>query len=372
MEILSVSVVVFTIMAGFSILFPILPFWASNLGASPFEIGLMFSAYPLAQFLSSRFWGRLSDKFGYKVGIAIGSLGFSITSLLIPLHPSPIYIIAIRFLGGLISSAALPSSSAYIGAISSERNYAKNFGIYGASLGLGIVVGPFIGGIASKFSLSLPFIVSGLLGLLAFLFTMAFVRNVKGRFQEGKLRAKLPKDKTILVILSFLGMLVMVNFEAILALFIKDKFALGSAEVGYLLGISGLIGAVFQASASRVINLLGYWRVIAISLFGSAIISLIVPFSPNFPFLSLLVVILVSLSGLSQPAILSLLSRGVENRGEVMGAYQSATSFGRIIGPAMAGFLYSVNFKFPFLFASFVSLLSLLLWFKFKNLYTPV
>jgi len=121
-----------------------------------------------------------------------------------------------------------------------------------------------------------------------------------------------------------------------------------------------------------VINLLGYWRVIAISLFGSALISLIVPFSPNFPFLSLLVVILASLSGLSQPAILSLLSMGVENRGEVMGAYQSATSFGRIIGPAMGGFLYSVNFKFPFLFASFVSILSLLLWFKFKNLYTPV
>jgi len=236
---------------------------------------------------------------------------------------------------------------------------------------LGIVVGPFIGGIASKFSLSLPFLFSGILGFLAFLFTLAFVRNVKGRFQEGTLRAKLPKDKTILVILSFLGMLVMANFEAILALFIKDRFALGSAEVGYLLGISGLIGAVFQASASRVINLLGYWRVIAISLFGSAIISLIVPFSPNFSFLSLLV-ILVSLSGLSQPAILSLLSMGVENRGEVMGAYQSATSFGRIIGPVMAGFLYSVNFKLPFLFASFVSLLSLLLWFKFKNLYTPV
>jgi Arabinose efflux permease len=371
MEVLSVSVVVFTIMAGFSILFPILPFWASNLGASPFEIGLMFSAYPLAQFLSSRFWGRLSDKFGYKVGIAIGSLGFSITSLLIPLYPSPIYIIAIRFLGGLISSAALPSSSAYIGAISSERTYAKNFGIYGASLGLGIVVGPFIGGIASKFSLSLPFLFSGILGFLAFLFTLAFVRNVKGRFQEGTLRAKLPKDKTILVILSFLGMLVMANFEAILALFVKDRFALGSAEVGYLLGISGLIGAVFQASASMVINLLGYWRVIAISLFGSALISLIVPFSPNFSFLSLLV-ILVSLSGLSQPAILSLLSMGVENRGEVMGAYQSATSFGRIIGPVMAGFLYSVNFKLPFLFASFVSLLSLLIWFKFKNLYTPV
>jgi len=239
-------------------------------------------------------------------------------------------------------------------------------------LGLGIVVGPFIGGITSKFSLSLPFLFSGILGFLAFLFTLAFVRNVKGRFQEGTLRAKLPKDKTILVILSFLGMLVMVNFEAVLALFIKDRFALGSVEVGYLLGISGLIGAVFQASASRVINLLGYWRVIAISLFGSALISLIVPFSPNFPFLSLLVVILVSLSGLSQPAILSLLSMGVENRGEVMGTYQSATSFGRIIGPAMGGFLYSVNFKFPFLFASFVSLLSLLLWFKFKNLYTPV
>jgi len=372
MGVFAVSLVVFTIMSGFSILFPILPFWALNSGASPFEIGIIFSAYPLAQFLSSRFWGSISDRFGYKLGIVIGSLGFAATHLLLPLYPSPIYIIAVRFLGGLISSAALPSSSAYIGAISSEGSYARNFGIYGASLGLGIVVGPFIGGITSKVSLILPFIVSSVLGFLAFLLSLIFVKNIKGGIPEGTLRAKLPKEKSVLIILSFLGMIVIVNFEAILALFIKDKFSLGSAEVGYLLGISGLVGAVFQANANMAINLLGYWRVIFFSLLGSAIISIMVPLSPSFLVLSFLIVILVSLSGISQPAILSLLSIGVRNRGEVMGVYQSATSLGRIIGPAMAGLLYSWNLNFPFLFAGFVSILSLLLWFKFRKLYTPV
>ena len=372
MEVLSVSLVVFTVMVGFSALFPILPFWASNFGASPLEIGLIFSAYPLAQFLSSRFWGKISDKFGYKFGMVLGSLGFALTHILLPLYPSPIYMIAVRFFGGLISSAALPSSSAYIGAISSERSYAKNFGIYGASLSLGIVLGPFIGGITSKISLSLPFIISGILGFLASLLSLVFIKNIRGGTLERAIRTKIPKDKTVLLILSFLVMLAIVNFEAILALLIKDRFSLGSAEVGYLLGISGLVGATFQANASKAIDFLGYWKVIFISLIGSAIISLMVPFSPNFFFLSFLVVALVSLFGVAQPAILSLLSKGAKNRGEVMGAYQSSTSLGRIVGPAIGGFLYSLNVSFPFAFASFVSVLSLLIWLKFKNLYTPI
>ncbi len=372
MEVFTVSLVVFTIMAGFSVLFPILPFWASNLGASSFEIGLMFSAYPLAQFLSSRFWGRLSDRFGYKVGISLGSLGFALTSLLLPLFPSPTYIIALRFIGGFVSSAALPSSSAYIGAISSERAYAKNFGIYGASLGLGIVVGPFIGAITSKFSLILPFIVSGLLGFLAFLLSLVIVKNIRGEIPKNPIRVKLPKDKAVIVFLSFMIMLVMVNFEAILALFVKDRFSLGSTEVGYLLGISGLFGAISQTISNRIINILGYWKVIFLSLMGSTLISLLVPFSPSFLFLSILVVIMVSLLGISQPAILSLLSMGIGNRGEIMGSYQSTSSLGRILGPAIAGTLYSISINFPFFFASLVSLIALLIWFKFRNIYTPV
>lgn len=369
MEIFTLALVVFTIMSGFSMLFPILPFWATNLGATPFEVGLVFSAYPLAQFIFAPIWGKISDKLGYKFGISIGALGFSLTSLLIPLYPSVIYLIIIRFLGGIISSAALPSTSAYIGAISHEGVATRNFGIYGAAISLGIVVGPFIGGFVSNYGIAIPFIISGILGLFGFFVSTLTLKNVKGNIPSGIKTEKLGTDKKVLVFLAFVVMVIMVNFEVILALLIKDKFSLGSREVGYLLGFSGLVGAVVQGNAGRITKLTGEWGAIFLGFMASAVISPLIPLAPNFIVLSFLVVLMVSFSGISQPSMLSLLSRGVGNRGEVMGAYQSASSLGRIIGPVVAGYLYSLGVKLPFVFASFLSLVFLIIWWRFKNLF---
>lgn len=369
MEIFIPAFVVFTIMSGFSILFPILPFWATNLGATPFEVGLVFSAYPLAQFIFAPIWGKISDNLGYKFGISFGALGFGITSFLIPLYPSVIYLIIIRFLGGIISSAALPSTGAYIGAISDKGTSTRNFGVYGAAISLGIVVGPFIGGFASNYGITLPFIISGVLGLFSSLISILAIKNIKGKIELNAKVKGLKIDKKILILLVFIIMVIMVNFEVILALLVKDKFALGSREVGYLLGFSGVVGALVQGNAGRITRLTGEWGAIFLGFVASGIISPLIPLSPSFKVLSILVVLMVSFSGISQPSILSLLSRGVENRGEVMGAYQSASSLGRIIGPSIAGYLYSINIKLPFLFASFLSILCLVLWWKVRNLY---
>ncbi len=361
--ILTVVVVVFIVMMGFSLLFPILPFWALNLGATPFQIGLIFAAYPVAQFVSAPLWGRFSDRFGYKWGITIGTLGFAITSFLIPLIPAVWYLILIRFLGGLISAAALPSSSAYIGAVSPPDKVTRNFGFYGAALGSGMVFGPFLGGLAANFGLLVPFFVSGAIALIAFTVALFTVRNVKAHLPRRRIGIlSLPADKRILVFMGFVGMLIMVNFEAILALLIKDRFGLGAREVGYLMGVAGLFGAAVQGNMGRISRVIHEKTAILIGLLVSTVISVLVPFSPSFYALGALVVILVIASGITQPSVLSLLSRGVKERGLVMGTYQSASSFGRIVGPPIAGYLYGLHYAAPFFWAAILSLSTAAFW----------
>ncbi len=362
-QVFAVSFVVFVIMAGFSILFPVLPFWATNIGASPFEVGIIFSMYPLAQIIASPVWGRLSDKYGYKMGIVIGGFGFAITSFLIPLYPSVIYLIIVRFLGGLISSAALPSSGAYIGAISGENTSTRNFGIYGASIGLGMVFGPFIGGLSSNFGIKTPFLVSGLMGLLATLIAIVVLGNASDgykRIPEGGI--KISPDKWVLIALGFVSMLIMVNFEVILALFIKDRFNLSAREVGYLMGFAGLVGAVVQGGAGRIVRYIRERTIISVFLLSVSLISLIVPYSSSFKALSLFVVLLTVFFSLSGPVILGLLSRGEEKHGTIMGIYQSSTSLGRILGSSLSGYLYSLGINLPFLFASALSFLAFVVW----------
>ena len=55
---------VFVDMMGFLMVMPVLPFYADRLGASPFVIGLMVSAFALAQLLVAPYWGKLSDRRG--------------------------------------------------------------------------------------------------------------------------------------------------------------------------------------------------------------------------------------------------------------------------------------------------------------------
>ncbi|NPB03180.1 MAG: MFS transporter [Thermotogae bacterium] len=361
--ILTVVVVVFILMMGFSLLFPILPFWALDIGATPFEIGLIFAAYPVAQFLSAPFWGRFGDRFGYKWGIILGTLGFAITSFLIPLLPYVWYLILIRFLGGLVSAAALPSSSAYIGAVSDPDKAIRNFGFYGAALGSGMVFGPFIGGLASNFGLLVPFILSGSIALIAFLVALVTVRNVKAYIPHRKVSIlTLPTAKRILVLIGFLGMLITVNFEAILALLVKDRFGLGAREVGYLMGVAGLFGAAVQGNMGKISRVIPEDKAIPIGFLTASFIALAVPWSPSFLILGSLVVVLVMASGIVQPSVLSLLSQGTERRGIVMGVYQSAASFGRIVGPPIAGFLYGLHFSAPFVWASLLSLGTAIFW----------
>src|SRR5512146_2784002 len=76
---------VFVDMMGFLMVLPVLPFYAKRLGASPFLIGLMVSAFALAQLLVSPFWGRLSDRRGRRptlmLGISIAVFAFLLLAL---------------------------------------------------------------------------------------------------------------------------------------------------------------------------------------------------------------------------------------------------------------------------------------------------
>jgi DHA1 family tetracycline resistance protein-like MFS transporter len=62
-------------MVGFGIVIPVLPFYASEFGAKPFEIGWLFGIYSLVQFIFSPFIGQISDRFGRRPVLILSTLG---------------------------------------------------------------------------------------------------------------------------------------------------------------------------------------------------------------------------------------------------------------------------------------------------------
>jgi MFS family permease len=58
------ALTIFIDFVGFGLILPLLPFWSERLGAGPVGVGLVLTAYALAQFLFTPLLGTLSDRYG--------------------------------------------------------------------------------------------------------------------------------------------------------------------------------------------------------------------------------------------------------------------------------------------------------------------
>src|SRR5690625_6563648 len=131
----------FFVMVGFGIIIPVLPFYAETLGASPAELGLLMAVYSLMQLLFAPMWGRISDRIGRKPVILTGIFGLAISFFFMALASKLWMLFAARIIGGFLSSANMPTVTAYVADITSEEDRGKGMGIIGAAEGLGFILG---------------------------------------------------------------------------------------------------------------------------------------------------------------------------------------------------------------------------------------
>ncbi|MCK5304220.1 MAG: MFS transporter, partial [Candidatus Heimdallarchaeota archaeon] len=137
---------VFIDLVGFGIIIPILPYWNEILGGTNFSYGAILSIYSLMQFVFAPIWGRISDKRGRRPIILIGIAGSIISFFLLAFTYTLAMLIIARALQGIFTSATLPTAQAFVSDTTTGEERAKGFGLIGAAFGLGLAVGPAIGG----------------------------------------------------------------------------------------------------------------------------------------------------------------------------------------------------------------------------------
>jgi len=136
--------------------------------------GWLMSAFPLAQFLCTPILGQLADRYGRKKVLAFSIGGTAISYALFALgiytKSIPLLFFA-RILDG-ISGGNISVAQAVIGDVSNAKNRAKNFGLVGVSIGIGFILGPFIGGklsdpaVISWFDAATPFWFAAFLSII--------------------------------------------------------------------------------------------------------------------------------------------------------------------------------------------------------------
>eukprot|EP01112_Ceratiomyxa_fruticulosa_P005793 TRINITY_DN16638_c0_g1_i1.p1 TRINITY_DN16638_c0_g1~~TRINITY_DN16638_c0_g1_i1.p1 ORF type:complete len:453 (-),score=53.47 TRINITY_DN16638_c0_g1_i1:285-1520(-) len=157
---------VFLDVLGFSIVLPLIPYYAKEFGSPPSIVGALLTSNALAQFFTAPFIGRLSDVYGRRPLLLICIAGTLLSFIVMVVAQSIEALFISRILDGLLGGN-ISLAQAYITDVTSEAERSKGFGLLGASFGLAFIFGPALGAvILTNFSTRVPPIVASVLCLL--------------------------------------------------------------------------------------------------------------------------------------------------------------------------------------------------------------
>ncbi len=371
-RLLTIFAIVFVDLLGFSLILPLLPYYAETYGATPIVIGLLVASYAAAQLIGAPILGRLSDRFGRRpvlllsvTGTMIGFLllGFApligqmLATLIAPQAANEL-IIGVFFLSRIIDGLTggnITVAQAYISDVTDEQNRAKGLGLIGAAFGLGFIVGPAVGGALSQWGYNIPAFVAAsisFLNLLAIFFFLpesltperraALAQNQRPPFTLKALVQALnrPKVGPLLSVRFFYG-LAFATFQSIFALY-AQSIGLSSQTTGYVLAYVGLLSVIVQGGLIGLLTrrfsenwliISGLW-IMTFSLLGWAFTSQL--------WLLLVIMIPLALSGgVLNTVIQSSLSKSVslEEVGGILGIATSVEAVTRVIAPSVGSIL---------------------------------
>jgi MFS transporter, DHA1 family, multidrug resistance protein len=340
-------------------------------------LGLLMAVYSFMQLLFAPVWGRVSDRIGRKPVIMIGIFGLSLSFFLTAFASQLWMLFAARIIGGMLSAANMPTAMAYVADITSAEDRGKGMGVIGAATGLGFIFGPAIGGVFSEGSLTTPFYLAGASSLITF-FIVLFVlkeslppevRNNRPTKESGSyFKEAFNGSGSILFFLQLFISLSLSGLEATYAYFAADKAGLGTADLGYIFMIMGLAQAMIQGGlVGRMTKKLGEGFVIQLGIIISAIGFGLILLTNSFITAAVYLTIFGIGNGLIRPSVSSLLTKTSETgHGSATGLLSSFDSLGRIIGPPLGGWLFSITIGLPYLSGIVLSIIALALYQAYK------
>ncbi len=359
-------------MLGFGIIIPIIPFYVERFGGGGIEMGMLMSVFSLMQFIFSPVWGSLSDRVGRKPVLLIGALGNAASMALMAFAHEYWLLFIARALGGVLSSATMPAAMAFISDSTDEKSRGGGMGIVGAAFGVGMVLGPGIGGTMSAISLQAPFFFASGVSLLAMLLLWIFLpeslhpdhRAGEGHRVRG-LDLKLMWRSLFgpigfLLILAFLHNFALTNFEGIFGLYAQLRYEFDPPTIGLIMTVVGLVSAVVQgALTGPATRRFGDANVIKASLLASVFGFLAMLAAPNLGWVLATSGFFVLSNSMLRPGVASLTSKRANiGQGAAMGLSNAFMALGRIVGPLWAGNALDLNLSFPFLTGATIMLIA--------------
>lgn len=326
--------------------------YGKHFGLSDFQTSFLFAIYSLSQFIAAPTIGKLSDRYGRKPLLIISLAGTVVANLIVGTASTALMLFVARFLDG-ITGGNISVAQAIITDISKPEERARAFGLFGASLGMGFVVGPLISYFTTRISLGAPFLASSILATIALILTIWLLPET--------LKEAAPKTDKIFdlglkrIISGFaipgVGALLMVTFLTgttfgiftfgFQAYYIK-VLAQDLPSFDLLFFSFGILGALMQTLGNKFLTKkLSATRIMLIGLFFRSACFALMPIVPNVVYFVVVSLIFSVFNSLLQPMISNLISLNTQpsEQGMTSGLNAAYLSISTGIGPVLSALL---------------------------------
>jgi multidrug resistance protein len=364
-------------MVGALMVIPLLPFYADDLGASKFMVGLLVSSFSAAQLLSAPLWGRVSDRYGRKPTLLIG-LGASVVAYVIFAFAHDFWMLLLSRIVQGAGGGTVGVIQAYVADAVAPKQRSKALGWLSASTNAGVVLGPVIGSAAARWGMAAPGLLAAGLSLINMYFASRFLTESHG--DEARKKAKSarspwqaamrvaahpgdPASRLIWIYAVAIG--AFYGVTAYLVFFLEEQFGVTESTVGFFFAYMGGLSVVIRIwLLGWVVDRIGEPRTVRLGAVLLALGLALTPFTTTLPVLAITVAFIPLGTAFSFPAVTALLSQviGDHERGVYMGVQQTYGGILRVIYPLYAGWAWEQfgGAKVPFLTSAAFVLLTLL------------
>lgn len=350
----SIILVVFIDLLGFSLILPLLPYYAETFQASQTVTGILIASYALMQLIGAPILGRLSDRFGRRPVLLVSVFGTFLGFLLLGFANALWMLFASRILDGL-TGGNLSVAQAYISDVTDEKSRSKGLGMVGAAFGLGFIIGPVTGGLLSQWGYAIPAFAAAAVSLINLILIYAWLPESLTEDKRSQMTEKRPAvtlnallvafqrpfTGSLLITRFFFG-LAFAIFQTIFSLYALQKFNLSARDTGFVLTYVGVLSVIVQGFL--VGRLTSQFRedvlitasvvLMGFSLLGWAL-------APSVLWVYIIMTPTALSGGLLNTLLSSTLTKAVapQEIGGILGLSASVESATRIIAPILGGAL---------------------------------
>ncbi|QIG04871.1 tetracycline efflux MFS transporter Tet(H) [Proteus sp. ZN5] len=347
---------------GIGLIMPVLPtllneFVSENSLATHY--GVLLALYATMQVIFAPILGRLSDKYGRKPILLFSLLGAALDYLLMAFSTTLWMLYIGRIIAGITGATGAVCASA-MSDVTPTKNRTRYFGFLGGAFGVGLIIGPMLGGLLGEISAHTPFIFAAISHSILLILSLLFFRETQKR--EALVANSTPENQTAsnsvtgvikkslyfwlaaYFIIQFIGQIP----ATIWVLFTQYRFDWNTTSVGMSLAVLGVLHIFFQAVvAGKLAQKWGEKTTIMISMSIDMMGCLLLAWVGQV-WVILPALICLAAGGMGQPALQGYLSKSVDDnaQGKLQGMLVSLTNITGIIGPLLFAFIYSYSIAY--------------------------